>query len=168
MTETPVHLYPEDQQFGQVPMELAATLSGMEVYERMMSGDLPPPPMYRIANVRLLSAEPGRTTLEAVPLEDHYNPIGTVHGGWIATLLDAALASCVHTQVPTGSGFTTVEFKTNLVRPVSVSTGRLICEGTVLHMGRTIATSEARIMTEAGKMVAHGVETCAIFEIPGR
>lgn len=168
MTATPPYLYSEDQEFGQVPMELATTLSGMEVYERMISGALPPPPMYRIANIRLLSAEEGRTTLEAIPLEDHYNPIGTVHGGWIATLLDAALASCVHTQVPLGSGFTTVEFKTNLVRPVTVSTGRLICEGTVLHLGRTIATSEARIMTAVGKMVAHGVETCAIFEIPNR
>lgn len=166
MTATPTRLYPSDHKFGQIPMELVTTLSGMEVYERMISGALPPPPMYRIANIRLLSAEKGRTMLEAVPLEDHYNPIGTVHGGWVATLLDAALASCVHTRVPIGSGFTTVEFKTNLVRPVTVSTGRLICEGTVLHMGRTIATSEARITTEAGKMVAHGIETCAIFELP--
>ncbi|MEM9321058.1 MAG: PaaI family thioesterase [Pseudomonadota bacterium] len=134
----------------------------------MISGALPPPPMYKVANIRLISAESGRTKLEAVPLEDHYNPIGTIHGGWIATLLDAALASCVHTCVPLGSGFTTAEFKTNLVRPVTVATGRLLCEGTVLYMGRSIATSEAKIMTEAGKMVAHGVETCAIFEIPSR
>lgn len=168
MTATDTPLYSADQEFGQIPMDLAITLSGMEVYEQMISGALPPPPMYKVANIRLLSAEAGHTKLEAVPLEDHYNPIGTVHGGWIATLLDAALASCVHTCVPLGSGFTTVEFKTNLVRPVTVSTGRLICEGKVLHVGRTIATSEARIMTEQGKMVAHGVETCAIFDIPSR
>lgn len=166
MTGDTNSLYPSDQEFACIPMALATTVSGMEIFNKMLADELPPPPIYRQANIKLVQASDGYAKLRAVPLESHYNPIGTVHGGWIATLLDSALASCVHTKVPRGKGFSTIEFKSNILRPVTVKSGPLICEGTVLYLGQSIATSEARVFREDGKMVAHGVETCAIFDIP--
>ena len=159
-------LYAPDQEFGCVPRELALALPGLEIFRRMMSGDLPPPPIYRLLNLRLIECEEGRTRLRGRPGREHYNPISTVHGGWIASALDSALASCVHTLLPVGSGFTTAEFKVNIVRPLTEETGDVFCEGKVIHFGRSLATSEARLTTEGGKLIAHGVETCAIFLLP--
>jgi len=103
-----------------------------------------------------------------IALLDHYNPAGTVHGGWAATIMDSALGCAVHTKMQPGMGYSTIEFKVHLVRPIFANTGEVICEGRVVHIGRTIATSEATLKTVEGKLLAHGTETCAIFPLKKR
>ncbi|THD71573.1 PaaI family thioesterase [Thalassobius vesicularis] len=158
-------LYSPDQTFGCIPMELAMSLPGREIFRKMMAGEIDPPPIYRKMNLKMTAAEDGLTRHVGRPDESDYNPISTVHGGWIGTILDAAMASCIHTLLPVGMGFTTLEYKVNLVRPLTVKTGGVTCEGRVIHFGRTTATSEARLSDASGKLLAHGVETCSIFSI---
>ncbi|PCH94777.1 MAG: hypothetical protein COB84_07110 [Rhodobacteraceae bacterium] len=159
------NLYAQDQEFGCIPLEMATSMSGQEIFEKMISGEIDPPPIYQKMNIKMLECEPGRTYIQGRPSQADYNPISTVHGGWIATIMDATMASCIHTLLPAGNGFSTVEFKVNLVRPLTEDTGDVFCEGKVIHFGRTIATSEARLVTSKGKLLAHGVETCSIFLI---
>ena len=156
---------PADAAAGTIPFELAQKHSGLELMAMMVAGELPPPPIARTLNFKLTEAEKGRAVFRGIPLFDHYNPLGTVHGGWPATILDSALGCAVQTMLPSGTGYTTVEFKVNLVRPMFETTGEVVCEGTVIHMGRTIATSEATLKNAEGKLIAHGTETCAIFPL---
>ena len=151
---------------GTIPMEVARRHSGLEQLRMMIAGELPPPPIGKTLNFWLAEADEGVARFEGTPLFDHLNPLGSVHGGWPATLLDSALGCAVHTMIPANTGYTTIEFKVNLVRPLSQQTGMVICEGRVIHFGRTIATSEASIRTKQGKLIAHGTETCAIFPLP--
>ena len=102
---------------------------------------------------------------QGTPKPAYLNPLGSIHGGWIATLLDSCMACAVHTTVPAGQGYTTVEFKLNCVRPVMPDTGPLRAEGKVINAGRTIATSEGRLVDASGKLYAHGTETCLIFPL---
>ncbi|MEM6627088.1 MAG: PaaI family thioesterase [Pseudomonadota bacterium] len=158
-------LYDANQKFGCIPMEMAKTMSGADVYQKMLDGEVLPPPMYRVANIKLKEFGDGRAVIQGRPLFDHYNPIGTVHGGWIGTIMDAALAASIHTKLPVGTGFTTVEFKVNMVAPLTDKTGDVFCEGNVIHFGRRIATSEARLVNADKKLLAHGVETCTILSV---
>jgi uncharacterized protein (TIGR00369 family) len=98
-----------------------------------------------------------------LPGERHLNPLGTVHGGWTATLLDSTLACAVQTLLEKGEAYTTAEFKVNLTRPVTPDTGEVVCEGKVVHRGRTLALSEATLKDRDGKLLAFGTETCAVF-----
>ena len=159
------HYLAPDAITGTIPMDLVRQHTGLELFAKMISGELPPPPIAKALNFLLAEAEEGRAVFRGVPLADHYNPLGTVHGGWPAALLDSALGCAVHTALPAGTGYTTVEFKVNLVRPLSEHSGEVVCEGRVLHLGRTIATSEGTIRNAEGKLIAHGTETCAIFPI---
>jgi uncharacterized protein (TIGR00369 family) len=108
--------------------------------------------------------EEGRVVFECIPAEYHYNPIGAVHGGLACTLADSAMGCAVHTMLPAGVGYTTLEIKTNLLRLITVETGRLLCEGKTIHVGGRIATAEARLTDEAGKLYAHATTTCMVFE----
>ncbi len=108
--------------------------------------------------------EEGRVVFECIPAEYHYNPIGAVHGGLACTLADSAMGCAVHTMLPAGVGYTTLEIKTNLLRPITVETGRLLCEGKTVHVGRSAAVAEARLTDEAGKLYAHATTTCMVFE----
>jgi uncharacterized protein (TIGR00369 family) len=110
-----------------------------------------------------VEVEEGRVVFEVEPAEYHYNPIGAVHGGLACTLADSAMGCAVHSTLPAGVGYTTVEIKTNLLRPISVRTGTLRCEGTTIHVGGRIATAEARLTDAAGKLYAHATTTCMIF-----
>jgi uncharacterized protein (TIGR00369 family) len=107
--------------------------------------------------------EPGRVVFSLAPRTDFANPLGTVHGGVLSTLLDSAMSCAVHTSLPEGAGYTTLELKVNFVRGVPLEGGRLTCEGTKVHVGRKVATAEGRILDERGKLVAHGTTTCMIF-----
>ena len=156
---------PPDAATGTIPLELARMHAGIELFDMMIAGKLPPPPIAKTLNFKLTEAEKGRAVFRGIPLFDHYNPLGTVHGGWPATILDSALGCAVQTMLPKGIGYTTVEFKVNLVRPMFDTTGEVVCEGKVIHMGRTIATSEATLKNSEGKLIAHGTETCAIFPL---
>ena len=107
----------------------------------------------------------GRAVFAAVPDEYHYNPIGAVHGGLAATLLDSAMGCAVQTTLPAGTGYTTLELKVNYVRAITLETGRIVCEASVVHRGGTVATAEGRIVAErTGKLLAHGTTTCLVFD----
>jgi uncharacterized protein (TIGR00369 family) len=127
------------------------------------SGALPAPPISELMGFRLVEAELGRAVFEMTPGPQHYNPIGSVHGGIALTLLDSAMGCAVHTLLEAGVGYTTLEVKTNFVRPITADTGAIRCEGTVLHRGSRVATAEGRLTDPAGKLLAHGSTTCLIF-----
>lgn len=150
---------------GTIPLEIALQHPGIELFRMILDGRLPPPPISRTLNFLLTEAEEGRVVFRGVPLSDFYNPMGSIHGGWPSTLLDSALGCAVHSMLPAGQGYSTVEFKIHLVRPMFENTGEVVCEGRIVHMGRSIATSEATIHSADGKLIAHGTETCAIFQL---
>jgi uncharacterized protein (TIGR00369 family) len=115
-----------------------------------------------------VKAEEGRVVFAALPDARHYNPIGAVHGGLAATLLDSAMGCAVHSTLPEGVGYTTLELKVNFTRPITSETGRIVCEGTVVHRGGRVATADGRVIAErTGKLLAHGSTTCLIFSLNG-
>ena len=148
------------------PLELAARgleLAGIDYVRAIFAGELPPPPIAELMGFRGVEAEPGRAVFEIVPGVQHYNPIGSVHGGVALTLLDSAMGCAIHTLLEAGVGYTTLEVKANFVRPILAETGVVRCEGTVLHAGSRVATAEGRVVDEAGKLLAHGTTTCLIL-----
>ena len=148
------------------PLALAARgleLSGMEYIQAIFAGELPPPPIATLMGFRGVEAEPGRALFEMEPGPQHYNPIGSVHGGVALTLLDSAMGCAVHTLLERGVRYTTLEVKTNFVRPISADTGVISCEGTVVHLGGRVATAEGKLTDSAGKLLAHGTTTCLII-----
>jgi len=149
--------------FDTLPLAKVKDMDGVAVLQAMIDGELPAPPIARTLGFLLAEVGEGRAVFKGVPAEDYMNPLGTVHGGWAATLLDSALGCAVHATMKPGEAYTTVEFKVNLVRPIMPETGEVTCEGVVVHRGRTIATSEATLKDANGKLLAHGTETCAIF-----
>lgn len=155
-----------DRQFaGVVPLELVAKEGGLSVMQGILEGRLPGAAMAKTLNFWLTKVEEGLIVFTGSPTEEHLNPLGTIHGGWAATVLDSSLACAVMTTLEPGEGYTTVEFKLNLTRPILPGMGELACEGRLVHRGKTIATSEAYLRDSSGKLLAHGTETCAIFPI---
>jgi uncharacterized protein (TIGR00369 family) len=149
----------------QDPAELAAragSSTGLEFLRAIVAGELPPAPIQSLIGFRLIEADEGRVVFEGDPGEQHYNPIGSVHGGVAATLLDSALGAAVHSTLPQGSAYVTLEVKFNLVRPITAETGPVRAEGRVIHGGKTVATSEAHLRDGAGKLLAHATSTCLI------
>jgi uncharacterized protein (TIGR00369 family) len=146
-----------------VSAEAAGRLSGLDLLQAIRDGRLPSPPVSRLLGFALTDVEAGRAVFECEPSESHYNPLGSVHGGVLSTLLDSALSCAVHAALPAGQSYTTVELKVNFVRPVVLLTGRLRCEGRVLHVGSRIATAEARLTDGGGTLHAHGVGTCLVL-----
>ena len=148
------------------PRETAARglrLAGIDYIRAIFAEELPPPPISTLIGFRGVEAEPGRAVFEMTPGPEHYNPIGSVHGGIALTLLDSAMGCAVHTTLEAGVGYTTLEVKTNFVRPITADTGVIRCEGTVVHGGSRVATAEGRLTDEAGKLLAHGTTTCLIL-----
>jgi uncharacterized protein (TIGR00369 family) len=139
---------------------------GLELLQLAVAGHFPPPPMAMLMDIRLTEIVKGRAVFTGTPQEFHYNPLGTVHGGYGATLLDSAMGCAIHTLVPMGQAYTTLEFKINCVRPLTDRTGPVRAEGRVVASGRRTATSEARLVDAAGKLYSHGTTTCMILE-PG-
>ena len=140
----------------------------MEYLQAIMSGELPPPPIGVTLGMRPVELGEGRAVFAAEPAEYHYNPIGVVHGGLAATLLDSATGCAVQTTLPVGVTYTTLELKTNFVRAITRDTGRVLCEAEVVHRGGTIATAEGRLRAESdGKLLAHGTSTCLIISPNG-
>ena len=146
-----------------IPPEYFLKYSGLEILEMIVRGELPGPAIARLLNFELIHVEAGRAKFQGEPGLEHYNPVGTVHVGWPATILDSAMGCAVQTRLPAGMIFTTAEFKVNLVRPLFHDSGRVHCESDVIHFGRTIATSQANLKLANGKLVAHGTCTCAIM-----
>jgi uncharacterized protein (TIGR00369 family) len=146
----------------------AAGMSGLEALEAIRDGRLPPPPIAKLLGMEPVVLAHGRAIFEATPDESHYNPIGVVHGGLAATLLDSAMGCAVQSTLPVGSGYTTLELKVNFVRPITRDTGPIRCEGRVVHDGNTVATAEGRVIAQrTGKLLAHGTATCLVFSSNG-
>lgn len=144
-------------------LRAARSMSGLEYLKAIQAGELPPPPIAALMNMTLGEASEGRIVFRAEPAEYHYNPLGTVHGGVAATLLDSAMGCVVQSLLPAGAGYTTLEIKVNYLRPITSSTGIVTCEGTIIHLGGRTATAEGRLTDAAGKLYAHGTTTCIIF-----
>lgn len=151
--------------YGVVPLQEAAHLSGLETLRKVLSGEFPAATISKTLNFWLSTVEEGRVEFCGSPSVEHLNPMGAVHGGWTATILDSALGCVVMSTLKPGEGHTTAEFKLNIVRPLRPGMGEVVCEARILHRGRTLATSEAYLRDSAGKLLAHGTETCAIFPI---
>ena len=141
-----------------------ATMTGMEYMTAVVTGRMPPPPIAVTMRLRPVELEEGRVVFEGEPGEEHYNPIGVVHGGYAATLLDSALGCAVHTTLPAGAAYTSLGLEAKFVRPLTRDTGRVLCEANVLYRGRKQATSEATLTAaDSGKLLAHGIATCMIL-----
>ncbi len=145
-----------------------AGLNGLQQMQAMLEGRLPYPHIADTMDFALVEVGEGRAVFQGQPQLKHYNPLGSVHGGWYATLLDSALGCAVHTTLPVGRGYTTAELGVNIVRAASHKSGPLRAIGTVLHAGRQLATAEARIVGADGKLYAHATTTCLVFEAPAR
>ena len=149
---------------GVIRPEQVAHMTGMQIFEAMMAGELPGPAMAETLDFCIVEAEPGRVVFQGRPLPKHYNPMGTVHGGWFAALLDSAVACAVHTTLPAGVGYTTAELKLNIVRPLTDKTPLVRAEGKLIYAGRRLATAEGRLYDAADKLYAHATTTCFIFD----
>lgn len=146
--------------------EAGRGLSGMEYLHKIIAGELPRPPMGALMNFSIVELGEGRAVFGAEPAEYHYNLIGTVHGGLAAALLDSAMGCAVHTLLPAGAGYTTLELKVNYIRPMTKDTGPVYCEGRIVHAGARTATAEGRVTDARGNLYAHATTTCLVFR-PG-
>ena len=146
-------------------IEAAQRLSGLEFLQAIGRGEVPPAPIIKLVGMQPLEVAVGRVVFTLVPAEYHYNPMGVVHGGIISTLLDTAMACAVFTMLPAGTASTTLELHINFLRPLTAETGEVRCEGETLHVGRTVATAQGRLVDAAGKLYAHG---SAVRYYPGR
>jgi uncharacterized protein (TIGR00369 family) len=154
----------DERIYGLASREALAGESGLEFLRGLIDGRHPAPPFSRTTRTYLVVAEEGRVLFKGTPDETFFNPLGTIHGGWTAGILDSAMACAVHSTLKAGQGYTTMEFKVNLVRAIVPSSGELICEGILVHRGSTVATSEGYLRDAEGRLVAHGTETCLIFD----
>ena len=152
---------------GVVPVETLLAYDGLAFLKAIIAGELPAPPITATLGFALVAADHGRAVFEGEPQARHYNPIGSVHAGFAATLLDSALACSVHSTLVKGETYTTLELKMNLVRALTAETGTVAAEARIVHRGRTVATAEATLKDRAGKLYAHATTTCMIFPAKG-
>lgn len=146
-----------------LPLQEIAGLSGVEILRRMIAGTLPPPPFAITMDIEGAEAEEGRVVFVGRPRPAFMNPLGTIHGGWIATILDSAMACAVHSTLEAGRMYTTTSMTVNYVRPLGASAEAVRCEGTVTYRGARLATAEGKLLDHRGRLIAHGSETCMIF-----
>jgi uncharacterized protein (TIGR00369 family) len=144
-------------------VQTGKTISGRAYLEALQSGELPPPPIVALIGMKMTELSEGRVVFAMEPAEYHYNTLGTVHGGVMATLLDTVLGCAIQSMLPTETSYTTIELKVNYLRPITTKTGTVYCEGKIIHVGGRIATAEGRLTDTAGKLYAHGTTTCMIF-----
>ncbi len=138
-------------------------MPGISYLRAMAAGDAPPPPIAVLMGFSIDEIEEGRVTFTAEPAEYHYNPIGIVHGGLAATVLDSVMGCAVHSTLPAGHLYSTLEMKVNFVRPITSGTGTVVAEGTVVHRGGRVATAEGRMYArDGGKLLAHATTTCFV------
>ncbi|MBP6894867.1 MAG: PaaI family thioesterase [Pseudacidovorax sp.] len=142
--------------------------SGLEVMQAMLAGELPYAEIARTLDFVLIEAVAGRAVFQGQPQVRHLNPLGTVHGGWFATLLDSALGCAVHTSLPAGRSYTTAELGINMVRAITPQVPRVRAIGQVIHCGRQLATAEARLVGPDGTLYAHATTTCLVFDLRPR
>jgi uncharacterized protein (TIGR00369 family) len=151
---------------GCVPRERVAAMTGMQFFDAISAGELPGVPIAATLDFVPVLVEKGLAVFQGRPLERHYNPLGIVHGGWFATLLDSAVGCAVHSTLPAGKLYRTLELHINLVRALDASVPRVRAEGRVVHVGRQMATAEGRLVGHDAKLYAHATTTCLIFDPP--
>ena len=140
--------------------------TGLEIMQAMLRGELPFPSIAQTLDFTIVEVSPGHAIFQGTPGVAHLNPMGTIHGGWFATLLDSALGCSVHTRMAPGQGYTTAELSVNIVRALTPKVTRVRAEGKVIHCGRQLATAEARLLGPDGTLYAHATTTCLVFELP--
>ncbi len=153
------------QDYGLAPAGTRKEMSGLELLSAIRDRRLPAPPIAGTLDFALAEVEEGRALFRGTPGFAHYNPFGTVHGGWTATLLDSCMACAVQSTLPQGSACTTLEFKINIVRPINGDTGPVEAEGKVVQAGRRIGVAEGRLTDRVGRLLAHGTTTCLIYQL---
>lgn len=149
------------------PAESAAQLGrrdGLDLLRAMIAGEVPAPPVMQMVGLDRITADPGRVTLEMTAQEFHYNPLGSVHGGVLSILLDTAAACAVHSTLPAGTGYTSLDLNVKFLRPATVATGVLRCEGTVIQRGRRTALAEAKLTDDQGRLIAYATSSCLLFD----
>jgi uncharacterized protein (TIGR00369 family) len=149
---------------GIVPFEQARGMHGLDIMRALLEGRFPYPPIAETLDFHLIEVSRGQAIFQGTPQNMHLNPMGTVHGGWYATLLDSAVGCAVQTMLAPGQGYTTAELSVNLVRGARLDGGPLRAIGTVLHCGRQLATAEGKIVDAHGRLYAHATTTCMVFE----
>jgi uncharacterized protein (TIGR00369 family) len=140
--------------------------NGLEVMQALLNGEIPFAAIGKTLDFMLIEATVGRAVFQGTPGPAHLNPMGGIHGGWYATLLDSALGCAVHTMMPVGRGYTTAELSVNIVKAITPKVMRVRAEGKVIHCGRQLATAEARLFGPDGTLYAHATTTCLVFELP--
>ena len=153
----------QDRKYGVASPEVLQSQDGLAFLKSIIAGTVPNPPMSKLMSFHLVEAGEGRAAFEGLPQFEHYNPIGTVHGGFAMTLLDSALGCSIFSLLKKGESWTTLDLKVNFVRPLSKDTGMVRAEGRIIHRGRTVSTSEGDLKDRAGKLYAHATTTCMIF-----
>jgi uncharacterized protein (TIGR00369 family) len=146
--------------------EVMASMAGLDFVRAIFDGSLPAPPIMQTIEPFDSTAEQGVVVIHSIPGFRHYNPIGSVHGGYAATLLDSAMGLAIHTMLPPGTGYTTLEFKISFIKGMTHDTGPVRSEGRTLSVGRRTATAEGRITDAKGRLLAHATTTCLVFEMP--
>jgi len=150
---------------GVARLDQIAGLTGLQMMQAMLRGEIPYAAIAKTLDFTLVEVSEGQAVFQGTPGPAHLNPMGTVHGGWYATLLDSALGCAVHTMMPLGRGYTTAELGVNLVRAIGPKVTRVRAEGKVIHCGRQLATAEGRIVGPDGTLYAHATTTCLVFEM---
>nr|WP_319565807.1 PaaI family thioesterase [uncultured Rhodoferax sp.] len=145
--------------------EQVAGLTGLQMMQAMLNGDIPYASIAQTLDFMLIEVDKGQAIFQGTPGAAHMNPMGTIHGGWYATLLDSALGCAVHTMMPVGRAYTTAELSVNLVRSIGHKVKRVRAEGKIIHCGRQLATAEARLVGPDGTLYAHASTTCLVFEL---
>ena len=153
---------------GITPVSDVITRTGLQFIQGMMSGEIPPTTLGRTLDFLLVEVRLGHAVFQGQPGANHLNPMGSVHGGWFATLLDSALGCAVHTMLPMGKAYTTAELSVNLVKALSPKVTRVRAIGEVVHCGKQLATSQARLVGPDGTLYAHATSTCLVFDIPSQ
>jgi uncharacterized protein (TIGR00369 family) len=150
---------------GVLTLENLRECTGLELFQKMIAGEIPRPPIFETLGYCLIEVEKGRVVFQGTPQHRHYNPIGSVHGGFHATLLDSCVACAIHTTLDPGQGYTTIELKVNYIRALTDRVGPVRAEGRVIHAGKQIGTAEGKLVDADGKLYAHATTTCLIFNV---
>jgi uncharacterized protein (TIGR00369 family) len=154
-----------ERTYAPIPLDTIKSMSGIDLMRAIRDCRLPSAPISQALDFHLDTVEPGFIVFVGRPNLSHYNPIGSVHGGYAGTLLDSCMSCAVQTVLQAGHGYTTLEYKVHLVRPIMVDTGPVRAEGRLIHSGRRTGTAEGRIIDEKGRVLAHGTTTCLIFPL---
>ncbi len=151
--------------YDAIPLDLLRTMSGIDLMAGVANGSLPPPPIGALMNMTSMQVEPGVIIFEALPEHKHYNPIGSVHGGFAASLLDSCMGCAIHTSLGAGFGYTTVDLGIKYIKGMTTLTGPVFARGEMISSGKRVATAQGWLRDASGTLLATGTTTCLVFPI---